>query len=63
MKHLDKFPTNYGFLGEEQGEQIHKQIKLFSKRYSDIRTMLRDYCFVKISDKESCKHLKKNYLN
>lgn len=46
--HLDKFPTNCGFISHQQGERFHKQLKWVEKIYNktvDGLRMLADYCW------------------
>ena len=31
--HLDTFPENLGYLSDEQGECLHKDIKVMERRY------------------------------
>lgn len=54
MNHLDKIEMyNYSYHGEEQGEQLHQQIKIFSTKYLNKRNMLRDFCWMKIGSKDT----------
>ena len=45
--HTDKFPQNLGSISEEQGEQVHQDIKTLEERYQGQwdSNMMADYCW------------------
>lgn len=44
--HLDRFAESCGGFGEEQGENLHQELRVFERRYKlNVFEMLVDYCW------------------